>query len=120
MWIRALLAGVGLAGCAPLARFRPASGLMPGKSLEPGAGVAYVAPRPRVDEPTRGAGQVWLSGEPGSRVSLSAIGAFDVDAFALGGALRVDFLRADRAVAGVEAELGYAWAALSLPFALRL
>jgi hypothetical protein len=51
---------------------------------------------------------------------VSAIGAFDADAAAVGGALRYDALRTQRAAIGVEAELGYAWAALSVPLAARI
>lgn len=109
----------GLAGCAPLASFRPASGLMPGKRLEVGAGAVAVGPRPFVEESTQGAGQLWLMGDTSPLVTLSAIGAFDDDAFALGGALRLNAVRTGRFAGGVEGELGYAWAAISLPLAVR-
>jgi hypothetical protein len=109
-----------LSGCSPIASLRPASGLMPGKQLEVGAGVAALSPRPFVSEDWESAGQVWASGNTSSLVTLSAIGAFDADAFAVGGALRINVAQEDRFAFGVEGELGYAWAALSLPLALRL
>jgi hypothetical protein len=114
------IALMGMPACAPIASFRPASGLMPGRSLEVGAGAAMVTARPYVNESAAGAGQVWVSGEIGESGALSAISAFDTDALALGGALRVYALRADRFAGGGEVELGYAWAALSLPVAVRI
>src|SRR5262245_55807721 len=117
----AALALVAAAGaCSPIANLRPASGLMPGKKLEVGGGVAAVSPRPYVNEDWEGAGQVWVSGDTSSLISLSAIGAFDTDAFAAGGALRVNLVHESRFAFGVEGEAGYAWAALSLPAAVRL
>jgi hypothetical protein len=92
---------------------------MPGRTLELGAGGMVLSPRPAVDEPWRAAAQLWTIGDTDPLVSLSAIGAFDTEAFALGGALRLNLLRANRAAAGIEVEAGYAWAALSLPFAVR-
>jgi hypothetical protein len=114
-----VLASAGVA-CSPIANLRPASGLMPGKKLEVGAGAAALSPRPFVSEDWEYAGQAWLSGNTSSLVTLSAIGAFDADAVALGGALRLNVLCAHRAALGIEGELGYAWAGLSLPAALRL
>jgi hypothetical protein len=109
------------AACGPIANFRPASGLMPDRSLEVGTGVARVSPRPYVDEEPATAGQVWVTGEVGDhRMALSAVSAFDDDAIGVGGALRVNAIRADRFAGGVEAELGYGWFSLSLPMALRL
>lgn len=115
----ALWAAAALSGCMPLASFRPASGLMPGRSVEVGAGAAVVSSRPFVEEPWRGAGQIWMTRDAGSTLSVALIGAFDTDAAAIGGALRVNLLATDRVAAGVEAELGYAWAAFSLPLAVR-
>lgn len=109
-----------LAGCAPLASFRPASGLMPGRSLEVGAGAAMITPRPYVSEPARGAGQVWVSGEPTSWLSLSGITVFDTDAAGAGGAVRINYLRTPGFVAGVEGEAGFAWVGASLPLSARL
>ena len=113
-----LLAALG--ACSPIANLRPASGLMPGKKLEVGAGAAAVSPRPYVTEDWQAAGQVWATGNTSSLITLSAIGAFDSDALAAGGALRVNLVRDSRLAFGVEGELGYAWAALSLPVAVRL
>jgi hypothetical protein len=116
---RLALAG-GLCACGPIASFRPASGLMPDRHLEVGAGAARVTARPYVDEDPASAGQVWVSGDVGERLSLTAISAFDSDALGLGGAARVNMIRFDRFAAGSEVELGYAWAAVSLPLALRV
>lgn len=107
--------------CGPIASFRPASGLMPDRSLEVGAGVARVSPRPYVDEPSASAGQAWVTGEVSEhRVALSAISAFDSDALGIGGGLRVNAIRSDRFHGGVEGELGYLWFSLSLPVAIRI
>lgn len=93
---------------------------MPGRDGEVGAGAAIVTPRPGVDEPLQGAAQVWTLGEPSTRLTVSAIGAFDVNAFAIGGAIRFNWVRGDRTALGVEAEAGFAWAAVSVPLAFRL
>jgi hypothetical protein len=114
----ALVAALG--ACSPIANLRPASGLMPGKKLEVGAGAAVLSPRPFVTEDWESAGQVWVSGNTSPLISASAIGAFDSDAVAAGGALRVNLVRKSRVAFGVEGELGCAWAALSLPVALRV
>jgi hypothetical protein len=108
-----------IAGCAPVAGFRPASGAMPGRTLELGAGAAAVSPRPYVDETWQGAGQLWLTLDRSELLALSGIAAFDDDAVALGGAARLGLVRHDRFAGGVEGELGFAWAALSLPLAVR-
>ena len=109
-----------LLGCSPIAGLRPASGLLPDRRLEVGGGAAILGPRPFVEEPTRGTGQLWATGRVGQWITLSAIGAFDTSAFALGGAMRLNVLRWDRVAAGVEVEAGFAWAGASLPLALRL
>lgn len=117
---RLWLALVLLTDCSPIAGLRPASGLLPDKRLELGGGAAIIGPRPYVDEPVRGTGQLWATGRASRHVTLSAIGAFDTNALAIGGALRVDLLRADRFAGGAEIEGGYAWAGASVPCALRL
>jgi hypothetical protein len=116
----ATLIGVAVLACGPIASFRPAPGLMPGRSLEVGAGAAMVTARPYVNESAAGAGELWVTGAIGEHGEVAAIGAFDTDALGVGGAMRVYALRADRVALGAEVELGYAWAALSLPAALRL
>jgi hypothetical protein len=116
--VMALAAALG--SCSPIANLRPASGLMPGKKLELGAGAAALSPRPFVTEDWESAGQAWVTGNTSTLITLSAIGAFDSDALAVGGALRVNVLREPRIAFGIEGELGYAWAALSLPVAVRL
>lgn len=115
-----LLVGLPLVGCTPIAGFRPASGLLPDRGLEVGGGAAVIGPRPFVEEPTRGTGQLWATGRASRYVTLSAITAFDTSAVAVGGAVRVDVLRMDRIAGGVEVEGGFAWAGASVPFAVRL
>jgi hypothetical protein len=107
--------------CSPVASFRPASGLMPGRHLEVGAGLAAVGPRPYVmTETWQKVGQAWATGNASDLVTLSAITAFDDDAIAAGGAFRLNAIRADRFAGGFEAEAGYAWMGASLPMAVRL
>jgi hypothetical protein len=116
-----LLAPFGLAllgGCAPLATLRPASGLAPGRSLETGMGVVTLGPRPYVDEETTTVGQLWVTGEPKRWLALSGILGYDAQAFAAGGAVRWNTFRSSRFAAGVEGELGFAWAGSSLNFAV--
>ena len=116
----ALLIAFLLWGCAPVSSFRPASGLMPGNTLEFGAGVTTVSPRPYVIEDWSTVGALWVSNEFTPRSDLSAIVAFDDEALALGGAYRLYYLKHDRFSGAAEAELGGAWAAFSLPIAFRL
>ncbi len=107
-------------GCAPVQSFRPADGLMDGRTGEIGGGVALLGPRPYVDEVAHGAAQLWVSKKVSKRTTLTGIGAFDVAAAALGGGMRVDLARNTRAALALDAELGFAWAALSLPASVRL
>lgn len=93
---------------------------MPGRSLEVGAGAAMVTKRPYVNEPARGAGQLWVTGEPTRWLALSGITVFDTGAAGVGGALRVNYLRTHDFVAGVEGEAGFAWLGASLPVSVRL
>lgn len=93
---------------------------MEGRSLEVGAGAAIVTKRPYVEEPARGAAQLWVSGEPTRWLSLSGITVFDTGAAGAGGAVRINYLRRRNIVAGVEAEAGFAWLGASLPVAYRL
>jgi hypothetical protein len=109
-----------LEACGPLASFRPASGLMDGRTMELGLGAAAVSPRPYVAEPWAHAGQMWLTAEAKSWLHLSGIAAFDPQAMGVGGGARALLLRAYRVRGGVDAEAGYGWGAMSLPFALRL
>jgi hypothetical protein len=85
-----------------------------------GLGGDVQGPRPYVDEPSRGAGQAWASGRVAERLTLTGIAAFDPSAFALGGAARIDLAKTRRIALGVEPELGFLWAALDVPFAIRL
>ncbi len=109
-----------LGGCAPLAGLRPASAPMPGRTFEAGGGAAFIGPRPYVIEEWRGTGQLWFTGRAGSWLTLSVVGAFDTEAVAAGFAARADLVRMDRLAGGVEVELGWLWAGVSLPFAVRL
>lgn len=106
--------------CAPLSSFRPASGLMDDRTGEVGLGGTLVAPRPYVDEPTRAAGQLWLSKRAWKDLTLTGIGAVEPRAFAFGGAARADLLRTNRLVVAPEVELGVLWAATNAGAALRL
>jgi len=107
-------------GCAPVQGFRPADGFMDGKTSEVGMGAAVLGPRPYVDERAHGVGQLWISKQVHKRVMLSGMGAFDVAAAALGGGLRLDVYKNRRVATAVEAELGFAWAALVVPASVRL
>jgi hypothetical protein len=115
IWLPAVIVG-----CSPIANLRPASGLMPGKKLELGGGVAALGPRPFVSEDWESSGQIWVTGNASPKITLSGITAFDTDALAAGAALRLNALSEDRVAGGIEGELGYAWAAVSRPFALRV
>lgn len=114
-----LFAGA-LLGCAPLAEMRPGSGMMPGRSAEVGAGMVRLSPRQYVEESPANTGMMWFSGDASRVVNLSVISAFDYNALALGMALRINALKYDRFAGGVEAQAGYGWVALTLPFAARL
>ena len=109
-----------LFGCGPVSSFRPASGIMPENTLEFGMGATALSPRPYVTEDWQAVGMLWVSSEATRWSDLSAIMAFDADALALGGAYRVYYVDHDRFAGAVEGELGVAWAAFSLPLALRL
>lgn len=106
--------------CAPVQSFRPADGMLEGKTTEIGAGGAVIGPRPYVEERAQGVGQLWISKKVKKRLTLTGIGAFDLAAVALGGGLRVDVVRTTRLAAGVEGELGFAWGALTLPASMRI
>jgi hypothetical protein len=109
-----------LSACAPLGELRPASWMLPGRSMEVGAGVVHVFPRQWAEEPPSNTGMVWYSAEATRLVNLSVVSAFDTKALALGAALRFNVFRFDRFAAGAELQVGYAWAALVFPVATRL
>jgi hypothetical protein len=90
-----------------------------GHTQEVGFGTTLVGPRPYVDEPTSTVGHAWLTQAYGEFVRVSFVSAFDADAFAGGVALALLPLSTQRAVAGVEVELGFAWASFGLPMAAR-
>lgn len=114
-----LLLGAG--GCAPLGELRPASGMMPGKSMEIGSGIVHLSPRsPYVEESASNTGMLWASADASRYINFSLISAFDANAFALGGAIRVNALKYDRFAGGVELQVGHAWGALVIPVAARL
>ena len=109
-----------ISACAPLGELRPASGMMPGRSMEMGSGVVHVSPRQWVEEPPSNTGMLWYSADATKVVNLSVVSAFDTNALALGAAIRFNVLRFDRFAAGTELQVGYAWAALVFPLATRL
>lgn len=115
-----LLSLATIACAAPISSLRPASALLDDRSFELGAGGSMVSPRPYVEEPTRGAGQLWFSGRVTKALSLTAVAAREPGAFAAGGAARLDVLRADRLVIAPEVELGILWGALNAGAAVRL
>lgn len=84
-----------------------------------GAGLVSIQPRPYVNEPTYYVGQLWASRRMSESLKLSGIIALDRDAAAGGTSLAWLPVRG-LVTAGVEAELGYAWAALGLPMSLAL
>jgi hypothetical protein len=114
-----LLSFLPLLACAPVAVMRPASGVTSGRCCEVGAAAARLGPRPYVDESAELTGQTWFTFEPERWLALSAIAAFDDSAAAGGLAARWNALRTSRVALGPEVELGYAWAATSLGFAVR-
>lgn len=117
----ALLVGLGGASCAPLADLRPAGQLAHReRSFEAGAGAVALGPRPYVMEEWQGAGQLWGGALLAQTLELGVLAAFDETAVAGGFALRWTPLQYDPLFAGAELQLGYAWAALSLPVSLRL
>lgn len=115
-----LLGGLVIA-CAPPSDFRPPNALVESdRTFEAGAGVTNVSARPYVDEPSQTIGQIWFSGRPTRWLNLSAVGAFDNDGGAGGIGALARYLTTDRFVAGVGAEVGFAWAGASLSGAVRL
>jgi hypothetical protein len=115
----AIVAGLTMGGCGPLAVLRPPAPFVEGRTKELGLGAAAVSPRPYVDEAWSQAGQLWFTGKATNWLYLSAIAAFDAEAMGAGGGARALYVRADRFSAGVDAELGYGWGAAGLPFAVR-
>lgn len=111
---------LGAVACAPLSSFRPASGIMDGRTGEVGIGGTMVSPRPYVDERTDGAGQLWLSKRAAKDLTLTGIGAVEQRAFALGGAMRADIFRARHFVVAPEVQLGAVFAAVDGGVALRV
>lgn len=117
--LAAVVAGATM-GCAPLASFRPPTGMMDDRSIELGAGGAVLSPRPYAQDSWRGAGQVWVSGPVADWLELSGVMAFDDEAALGGGAAQARYVRTDRFAGSVELELGWAWGAVALPVAVRL
>ena len=105
--------------CAPPGSLRPASAIPAHRSGEVGFGEVLVSPRTYVDEPWGQAAQAWATHSMGELVRISVVTAFDAEAFAGGLTLAVLPLQTDRLAAGLELELGYAWAGLSFPLAAR-
>jgi len=100
--------------CAPAQSFRPAGALPPGRQGEVGVAFSRVGPRPYVAEAARPLGQAWWSTKWGERWLSSVLIGFDQSALLGGWALRRDILQG-RFTGAVEAEIGLAWAAVSLP-----
>jgi hypothetical protein len=115
----AALSGASGAACAPAASFRPASALRPGQTDEVGLGLAVVGPRPYVDEPSASVGEAWATHALAPQVRLSLVSAFDADALGAGFVLTLLPVQTPRVAAGVEFELGFAWAGVALPVAVR-
>lgn len=107
-----------LIGCAPAASFRPASSAMRETRAEVGVGGAAIRPRRFVEEPTFFSGQAWGTRRLTKTLKASGILALDTDAAAGGFALGWIPLQRSWLAAGLEAELGYAWAALAVPFSI--
>ncbi len=112
------LLGLG-AACAPAASFRPASALSNGRANEIGAGGVVIGKRPYVDEPAAGVGQAWGTHAVGEFVRVSLVTAFDAEALAGGFVLTVLPWQSNRIDAGIDVELGFAWAGVALPLAVR-
>lgn len=106
------------AACAPAQSFRPAAALPAGRDAEVGVAVASVGPRPYVVERARPLAQGWYTRRMGERWLSSVIVGFDQAALLAGAALRFEPWRGPLSAA-IEAEAGFAWAALSLPLAWR-
>jgi hypothetical protein len=85
-----------------------------------GMGAVAIRPRRYSNEPTFFVAQVWGSRRVSQQLKVSGIAAFDADAVAGGAALAWLPLRSSRLTFGVEAELGYAWASLGVPFAAEI
>lgn len=116
----ALVASLVLAACSPVSSFRPASGLMPGRSLEMGAGATVITPREYVIEDEENVGMVWASADASRVMNITGLLAFDEEAAAGGAAVRMTYLRAERFAGAFEVEGGFAWFGMSLPIAVRL
>ncbi len=115
-----LVVWVSAAGCAPIAGLRPLSRPLRAGDTTLGIGAARVGPRPFVDEPSAAVAQAWATRALSGAARVSIITALDADAFAGGVALAVVPFQRAGASAGLELELGYAWAAVSVPLAARV
>lgn len=100
--------------CAPAQSLRPA--LPPGRDAEVGVALARVGPRPYVVERARPLAQGWYTRRAGERWLSSIIVGFDHAALLAGAALRFQPWQGPLSAA-LEAEAGFAWAALSVPLA---
>jgi hypothetical protein len=117
LWAAVLL---GSLGCAPIASFRPPAPLPPDRSAEMGAAGVAISPRPYVQEPWRGAAQLWAAGPISRRFDLGAVAAFDLDGVAAGATLRLHVTTHDRFALAIDTELGWGWASVALPIGVRL
>lgn len=106
-------------GCAPATYQRPMVPLMPGQRAEMGAALNRVGPRPvGQDEPAWG-GQAWGTYQPVTWFDVSLVGTFS-EGISAGLAMRWRAIESDNFAAGLGAELGVGWAALNLPFSVRV
>jgi hypothetical protein len=114
-----ILCALWLLACAPSQSLRPAHALGE-RDHELGLAVSRIGPRPFVIEPARQVAQGWWSTKLGEHWATSALVAFDTSGVLAGSALRVDLWRGSSFAAASEIELGFLWAAASLPLSLRV
>lgn len=115
-----LLAWNMTSACAPSQGFRPAGSPGPRREHELGLAVSSVRPRPYVIEAASEVGQAWWATRLREPWSITTLLAFDASALAAGAALRFDVVSTRALSLSAEAEGGFAWGAVSLPFALRV
>ena len=114
-----LLPAVALA-CGPSQAFRPAGFPSDGRDTEIGLAVSSIEPRPYVNEATQRVGQAWWSVKLDERWAVSTIVGFDTSSLLGGAALRYNLVNSDWLALAGEAEVGLAWAGISLPVSLRV
>jgi hypothetical protein len=90
-----------------------------GRQGEVGVALSRTGPRPYVAEGARPTAQGWWSAKWGERWLSTVLLGFDQSAVVGGWALRRDILQT-RFTSSAEVELGFAWAAFSLPLSLAV